>query len=404
MLNLRKPTAALLGLTLSIAALSGCGLDNRMLSDRNPKVAALGIADRTQVQIKFKDKAELDAVAASGVDLFENVDMEARTVDATVTKQTEATLKRMGVTYVVTQKLSAMAFPAGYMTVENVMADMQSIATQHPAVARLVTIGKSLEGRPIVALRITSKLDQTLPSVLLTSGQHARELPPVQITTRFAHHLVENYGKDPAITKLVDTRDLWIVPLVNPDGRTHVEKSDGMWRKNRRDNGDGSRGVDTNRNADDHWSQGERNSSSDAYRGSAPFSEPETQALRDLANQQKFKIALDMHCYGGMILWPPGYSNGLTKDDAAFRKIGTAMAQPIGYKAGTIAQTIYKAYGDLANWMYATHGTLAYGIELNDGRFNPPATQVEKDWKDWKDNLLYVLDAAGNPQATRPQS
>lgn len=399
MLKLHKPTVWLLGLSLSIAAISGCGLDNRMFGDRNPKVAALGIQDRTQVQIRFRDKEQLDAIADAGVDLFENVDMEARTVDATLTRQTEATLKRMGVRYTVTQKLSAMGFPAGYMTVEHVLSDMQAVASKHSQIARLVTIGKSLEGRPIVAMRVTSRPDLKLPSLLVTSGQHARELPPVQISSRFMHLLTESYGTDPTVTKLVDTRDVWIVPVVNPDGRTHVEKGDGMWRKNRRDNGDGTRGVDTNRNADDHWSEGESYSGSDAYRGSAPFSEPETQALRDLANQQKFAIALDFHCYGGMILWPPGYTNGLSKDDAAFRRIGTRMAKPIGYKAGTIAQTIYKSYGDMATWLYSTHGTLAYGIELNDGRFNPPSTQVEKDWKDWKDNLLYVLDAAGNPQA-----
>lgn len=399
MLDLKKPTARLIGLSLSLVALAGCGLDNRMLSDRSPKVAALGIEDRRQVQIRFRDPAQLDAIAEAGVDLFENVDMAARTVDGTVTPKTEATLKRMGVRYEVTRKLTAMGFPAGYQTVETLMADMQGVAGKHSKIARLVTIGTSLEGRPIVAVRLTSKPDTQQPAVLITSGQHSRELPPVQITSRFIHLLTESYGTDPAITKLVDTRDIWVVPLVNPDGRTHVEKGDAMWRKNRRDNADGSRGVDTNRNADDHWSQGVDDGGSDSFRGSAPFSEPESRAIRDLANQQKFKIALDFHCYGGMILWPPGYSNGLSRDDEAFRRIGNRMAKPGNYRAGTIAQTIYKTYGDMATWMYSTHGTLAYGIELNDGRFNPPATQVEKDWSEWKDSLLYVLDAAGNPLA-----
>lgn len=399
MLKLRKPTVWLLGLSLSITALAGCGLNNQLQTGRSPKVQALEITDRTQVQIQFRDQNQLDAIAEAGVDLFENVDQKAKTVDATVTPKTEATLKRMGVRYKVSQKLTAMGFPTGYQKVEEVLADIKTVASQHPDIARLETIGKSLEGRPIVAMRLTSKPDAKLPALLITSGQHARELPPVQITGRFIHMLADSYGSDPTITKLVDTRDVWVVPVVNPDGRTHVENGDGMWRKNRRDNGDGSRGVDTNRNADDHWAQGDRDSSSDAYRGSAPFSEPESQALRDLANRVKFNIALDFHCYGGMILWPPGYSNGYTKDEEAFRRIGNRMAKSGNYRAGTIAQTIYKAYGDFANWAYATHGTLAYGIELNDGRFNPPATQVEKDWKEWKDNLLYVLDVTGNPQA-----
>ncbi|HEY9856640.1 MAG TPA: M14 family metallopeptidase [Stenomitos sp.] len=397
MLKLRKPAVWLTGLSLSLVTLAGCGMDNRMLTDRNPKVQALGIADRTQVQIQFRDRDQLEALSQAGVDLFENVDMTAKTVDATLTPQTEATVKRMGVRYTVSKKLNAMGMPSGYSTVSDVMTDLQNVASQHAKIAHLETIGKSVEGRPIVAIRLTSQPEAKLPAILITSGQHARELPPVQLTSRFIHLLTDGYGSDTSITKLVDSRDIWIVPIVNPDGRVSVEGGDSMWRKNRRDNGDGSRGVDTNRNADDHWSQGDRDSQSDSFRGSAPFSEPESQALRDLAAKVKFNIAIDFHNYAGMILWPPSYTNAVSKDEAAFREIGNHFAQSTGYKAGTIANTIYKCYGDFATWAYSNYGTLAYGIELDDGRFNPAISQADKDWKAWKDNLLWAVDKTGHP-------
>src|SRR5690242_18795775 len=120
--------------------------------------------------------------------------------------------------------------PKGYQTVDQVYADMQKMAQDHPNVAKVVEIGKSLEGRSIFALNVTSKPGQGLPAIRINSGQHARELPTVELTSRLMHQLVDNYGTDAKITGLVDTRDIWIVPVVNPDGRTKVQEGNDMWR------------------------------------------------------------------------------------------------------------------------------------------------------------------------------
>jgi carboxypeptidase T len=292
---------------------------------------------------------------------------------------------------------ATQGFPAGYHTVDQVYADMKAMAAAHPTYVQLVEFGKSLETtqgrakRPMVALRITSKRNAGLPSVRLGGGVHARELPPVELMTRFAHTLVDGYGRNATITKLVDTKDIWIVPLQNPDGRAKVEGGASMWRKNARRDAYAPEGVDCNRNADEHFSQGDADAWADDFRGPSAFSEPETQALRDLAAKHPFDVALDMHCFGGMVMWPPGYDRSYTADEAEFRRIGTAIGQAVGYRSGTIARTIYQAYGDNTTWEYTHHRTLAFAVELDSGSFNPAYGEVDRQWAKWKAPLLSLV-------------
>lgn len=394
------------GLCVSMT-LAGCGLvgnknvDVRGLeaasrSTMGPEARAVE-ASRSQVTLRFNSRNQLEALAKAGVDLFENVDLEHGTVGASLTSKTLPVLKQLGVSYTLAQGATTLGFPSGYQTVEQITADVKALAAAHPEFMQVVEIGKSLEGRPLLALRVTSKRDANLPSIRLASGIHARELPPVEVMSRFAHLLADGYGKDAKVTKLVDTKDIWIVLLQNPDGRVRVEKGDSMWRKNTRKNGRwGSEGVDCNRNADDHFDGGDDNAWADDYRGSAPFSEPESQALRDLSAKHHFDISMDMHCYAGMILWPPGYDTSTTADEAAFARIGGTLGKNLGYKYGTIAKTIYKTYGDIATWEYNAHKTLAFAAELDCGGFNPSYSEVDRQWAKWKDNLLFLVGETGS--------
>ncbi|HEY9720508.1 MAG TPA: M14 family metallopeptidase [Oscillatoriaceae cyanobacterium] len=385
--------------TLCVAlALAGCGVSQNPTAmqalDRAVGMVAMGETGPAKlVRLHFRDRAQLNALAHAGVDLFENVDNRRNTVDASLTPKTEAIVRQMGVAFEplpMRVGLTGTSFPHGYQSVAQVEQDMQAIASAHPTFVHFTTIGQSLKGQPIGALEICSHPGQNLPAVRLQAGQHARELPPVEIMSRLMHLLADGYGKDQQITSLVDTRDIWIVPIVNPDGRVKVQQGDAMWRKNVR----APYGVDVNRNADDHFSEGDHDQSEDDYGGKAPFSEPETQAIRDLCAQHHFALSLDMHNYAGMILWPPGYDDSTTKDEATFERIGDTIAKKIGYQAGTIARTIYNTYGDTSTWEYDAHGTLAFAAELNDSGFNPSFSEVDKDWSDWKDNLLYLIDQA----------
>jgi hypothetical protein len=417
---LKKPSHLLLsGLCLSLT-LAGCGLGAQMPDVRAAAAnlaAATGMSmqaaelesTRSEVVLRFKGRQQLDALAKAGIDLFENVDMEKGTVGATITKQTAPIVKQLGVTYTVKQASTRAGFPSGYQTVEQVYAAMKALAAKHPGHVQYIEFGKSLEtvdgkaSRPMAALRITAKRDANLPAIRIGSGIHARELPPVELTTRLMHLLADGYGNDAKITQLVDTKDIWIVPLQNPDGRVRVEKGSAMWRKNTRKNNAMSEGVDCNRNGDDHWQHGASNPDAQDFRGASPYSEPESQAIRDLAAKHKFDISIDVHCYGGMILWPPGFDTSFTADEAAFSRIGGAMGKQLGYKAGTIARTIYKTFGDLATSEYATHKTLAFAAELDTTGFNPGYSEVDRQWAKWKDSFLFLINETGTKRGALKQ-
>jgi len=406
-----KRFGALLGLA-AIFGVVGCGkgatspgtgLSGQAIAQDKTTFASMAQGSRQVVRITVKSLAEVNDLAGRGLDLFENVNLPRGYVDATVTAKDEALLRKLGYRYSIlkstAQTFQAMgAMPAGYHTVAALKADFQNLAADNPAIAAYKTIGKSVNGQDVFALRITARPNGNLPQILFDSGQHARELPPVEINFRLAHHLVENYGKDTEVTRLVNSRDIWIVPVVNPDGRQNVENGDSWWRKNMRKLSMGARGVDTNRNSDDHWEKGNGMPWADDYHGPSPASEPETQAMRDLVAASKFTVSVDIHNYGGMVLWPPGFDNSSTKDEATFSNLGHKMADKLGYSAGTIARTIYRTYGDFSTWQYQKHGIIAFGVELDDPGFNAPYSSVEKDWNAWKDNFLWLISVSDDPR------
>ncbi len=140
------------------------------------------------------------------------------------------------------------------------MAWADSLARMHPeVVSPRWSIGQSHEGRDIWCLRVSDNptVDEDEPEILLDGLHHAREIITSEFALMFVAHLAESYGTDPVATWLVDHRELYVVPIVNPDGLMYNEQTEpqggGMWRKNRRDNGDGSRGVDLNRNYPYAW-------------------------------------------------------------------------------------------------------------------------------------------------------
>ena len=207
----------------------------------------------------------------------------------------------------------------GYKTLAEIQAYMDEIAFFHDAIVFPKTvIGYTLEGRPMYAMKISDnpELDEPdEPEVLYTAAIHAREVITPETVLRFMDYLTDNYGTDPAVTDLVNSRELWFVPVVNPDGYYYNQVIEpdggGMWRKNRRNNGDGSYGIDLNRNYGYEWGYDDDGSSpvpSDAtYRGTGPFSEPETQVMRDFISAHEFVFTLYFHSYSNLVLWPWGY-------------------------------------------------------------------------------------------------
>jgi hypothetical protein len=282
-----------------------------------------------------------------------------------------------------------------YHTYAETIAEMTSYVAAHPAIARLDTIGVSLEGRLILGVKISDQVgvDEAEPEVLVVGCHHARELMSVELPLYLMRRLLDGYGSDPLLTSLVDTREIWIVPIVNPDGYVYVQSNSGgqpdnWWRKNRRPNGDGSFGVDLNRNYGFNWGYDDLGSSptpsSDVYRGAGPFSEPETAAIRDFMAAHAFKISASFHSYGDLFLYPWGFGAIDTPDNPIFAAFGDSVALQNGYQAGNPKNNaIYVTNGDMDDWAYGNTSLkpklFGFTFELNtfeQGGFYPSDTLI----------------------------
>ena len=167
----------------------------------------------------------------------------------------------------------------------------------YPEITKLQNIGKTHENRTIYAIKISDnpQLEEAEePDILIIGCHHSRELISVEVPFYFANYLVENYGRKADVTDLVDNREIWIIPMLNPDGHVYVEEGHTNWRKNRSpidEDDDGTidaYAVDLNRNYGYKWGVDEHTSDypeSEFYHGKEPFSEKETQAIRDLLHE-----------------------------------------------------------------------------------------------------------------------
>ncbi|MDZ7860850.1 MAG: M14 family zinc carboxypeptidase [Candidatus Krumholzibacteriota bacterium] len=303
-----------------------------------------------------------------------------------------------------------------YHTYAEMEAALDSLAGLFPQISRLDTLGTSVEGRLIRGIKISDNagLDEDEPEVLIMGCHHARELMSVEVPLLLAEHLLDGYGESSRIMDLVDGREIWIVPMVNPDGHVYVQFNHGgesynWWRKNRRDNLDGTYGVDLNRNYSYKWGYDNTgsspNTSSLVYRGPAPFSEPETQAVRDFCAERSFGVALSYHSYSELILYPWGYSPIYTEDHEFFSTFADSLERGTGYLPGCSATgAIYPTNGDTDDWAYGeTTGKnrfYCFTVELNsyqEGGFAPPDTLIQPTFEKVLDLNLTAIEKADEP-------
>ena len=235
-----------------------------------------------------------------------------------------------------------------YTTYSEMVAQITARVAAYPGLASMSSIGTSHEGRDLWALKISDNvgIDEDEPEVFYMGNHHARELITVMIPLAIADSLLLNYGSNPRFTEFVDQREIWIVPTVNPDGFVYVENVNTNWRKNRRNNGGGSYGVDLNRNYDYQWGHDNNGSSSspssDIYRGPSPASEPEIQAVQNFVDSHSFVFSISYHSYGNWWLWGPGYKPGLGVDQDVFAGYGEIVEglETVG--------NFYGGYGEVA--------------------------------------------------------
>lgn len=263
----------------------------------------------------------------------------------------------------------------------NLREELVKAAKDHPLIAKSVDIGKSVNGKPITALRVTLGArvlpDRVKPAVVYQATQHAREWITPEMVRRLMHHYLDNYGKDREITKLVNTVDLWFLPVVNVDGYDYTFASEDtrLWRKNLRDNdGDGvleaGEGVDLNRNFPHKWGYDNEGSSpvpaSETYRGTAPASEPETKAQLDFMARVKPKFVINWHSAAELLLHGTGWQFFTpTPDDLIHDAILGDAAKPAvpGYVPEIGAQ-LYTTNGETDSHLENAFGALTHTPEM----------------------------------------
>lgn len=302
----------------------------------------------------------------------------------------------------------------GYYTWDEMKDGLDEMSAAYPdLISAKASIGESLEGRALYMVRISNNpnVDQGKPEVLYDALHHAREPASLSQVIFYMWHLLENYGTDPEITWLVDHTEMYFVPCVNPDGYVYNETTNpnggGMWRKNRRPNPDGSFGVDLNRNYGYEWGYDDSGSSpnytSEVYRGASGFSEPETQVMRDFCNAHQFRLALNYHTYGNLLIYPWGYGYSIyTPDSAAFSDYGLLLARDNHYLNGTGDQTVqYVTNGDSDDWMYGeqTSKPKIYSMTpeagLGSEGFWPPSSRITAICKENVTQNLRMAHLAG---------
>jgi murein tripeptide amidase MpaA len=223
-------------------------------------------------------------------------------------------------------------------------------------------LGPTWHGNTIWAMKISDQPDleePDEPEVLFDGLHHASEVMNIEVLLSFMQHLCENYGVDAEVTALVDSRQVWFVPIVNPDGYLYIESTHpnggGIWRKNRRDDQGPCIGVDNNRNYPFQWGRDDGSSSDpcgETYRGPSPGSELENQALMNLMRQHRFVTHNSYHTPAGMVLFPWGYTTAHAPDDAIFRQMAAVMARDSGNPIGQPPELLYLVSGALLDWSY----------------------------------------------------
>jgi hypothetical protein len=254
-------------------------------------------------------------------------------------------------------------------------------AAAHPSIAKLVNVGRSLNGQNILAIKVTKNArfvpDGTRPSVLYLGNQHAREWITPEMIRRLMHQVIDGYGTDPTWTNLVNTRELWFLPSANPDGYDFTfTEGNRLWRKNLRDvNGDGvitnGDGVDLNRNFPTNWGQDNEGSSPDSsgetYRGTGPASEPETKALDALFKRVKFTFMINYHSAAELLLYGVGWQVSTpTPDDELYKALaGDDFNSAIPGYDPDISAELYTVNGDTDAHITEKYGTLAFTPEMS---------------------------------------
>lgn len=375
------------------------------------EIAASNAKDRSKIaRLIHIDSVINDRVFA----VVNNHDLQALSRDKTISIISIESLTSTKKSDYYRPFLDVIDFPdrdTQFHTYDEMVEALTSLEKEFGALAKVSSIGKSIENRDIWAIRISDDSDtqQEKKAIVYMGTHHAREHVSTEIPLMFAEELLNRSVTDVDIQALLKKIEIFIIPMVNPDGALHDIKGKNYkwWRKNRRVNRGGSYGVDLNRNYSYGWGTGGSSSSptSDVYMGQAPFSEPETQAIRDFFTARtNVTIALSFHTYSELILYPwGGRDSGIGgEDETLFKKMATDMATMNNYTPMQSSE-LYIASGDTCDWLYGERSVYCFTFELSpasmfDGGFYPGAGIIDRVFDDNLEPMLYLTNLTEDPK------
>lgn len=363
------------------------------------------------LQIEAHDKYQRSAIADTGAAILK---VEPHFVYATATQEEYEALQLLPLSLSPLSQLDLLDYPSKdekFHNFDELLAAMDLLTNQYPDLVQQEVIGESIEGRPIINLRLSSaQSSEDLPSIVFMGGHHAREHLSVEMPLMLAQHLAREHSKgNPQITQLLASREINIIPIVNPDGAEYDIEGGRykMWRKNRRKIAGSQRGVDLNRNYGFRWGTGgsSKNPQSDVYMGEAPFSEPETLAIKNFIDRKpNTNILLSFHTFSELILYPWGHTYDSIREQKDFlvhKKLAETMAKMNNYKPQQ-SSDLYIASGDTTDWSYGVHGIISFTFELDpkdqwSGGFYPGQRYIDIVFEKNLKPCLYLIEKASDP-------
>ena len=365
-----------------------------------------------EVYVVESSPADLEELKEVGVDTDHTTQSRSARgkvrLDAIITEDQADTLRAEGLSVRVKKvngrtasEAARLQNLAGYDAFRSYSADggiadeLRETAAAYPAITKLVSIGQSVNGQDILALKVTKnakvRKDGKRPSVLYAGAQHAREWITPEMVRRLMHYYLEGYGTIAELTRLVNTTEMWFLPVANPDGYDYTFSTERLWRKNLRDNdGDGmitpNDGVDPNRNFATKWGWDNEGSSpnidSETYRGTGPNSEPETQAFDRLLDRVGFKFLINYHSAAELLLYGIGWQVSTPSPDDVISEalVGDDEDPAVPGYDPDISAELYTTNGETDGHATVENGTVAFTPEMTTCE-TASASNPDDEWE-----------------------
>ncbi len=371
---------------------------------------------RLRIRFEQEPRQLLDELKLRGLDVT-YVNAKRGTLDVMGGEAEVALLRTLGFDPQPADGPLAPEALSDYLSPSEIEARLAQFESAYPSLAKRVAYATDHEGRTAWAMKISDNVtvEEDEPAVLYVAQHHAREVMTPEVAIDTIDQLLSQYGTDPTIARWVDGSEIWVLPSHNPDGASYVFTNEPNWRKNRRNNGDGSFGVDLNRNYPQTWNACGGSSGSpgsDTYRGPSPGSEPTNIGLINLARQQRPVYYISYHTYGGYTLHPYGCesSSVAQPDFRLFRELANVAASRMQgdvagtwFQFGTPWELLYSVDGDTDGWMYGDLGAVGVTYELNSD-----SQGFQPDYATWRETTVqraragwrYTLELLDAPRLT----